>query len=132
MIKNKNIAKDANIDLSKIKTLGASEIVAKKATGSLTSSDFNKVITNTGASDAIVLTLPTAESVRGKSIKVQLTVAKGVSLSPVSTNAIYLGGDWVLNKDLSIAGVIGNYADVYSDGSKYIVSGYNGVVTKEA
>jgi hypothetical protein len=45
---------------------------------------------------------------------------------------VYLGGDGVDDKDLNIAGVIGNYADVYSNGSDYVVTTYSGVLTKEA
>jgi len=63
---------------------------------------------------------------------VQLTVAQSVSLSPAATGKIFLGGDGVANKDLVIAGVIGNYADIYCDGTNYLVVGYSGVLTKEA
>jgi hypothetical protein len=59
-------------------------------------------------------------------------VAQIVSLSPVSTEAIYLGGSGVVNKDLNIAGVIGNFVDLYSDGVNFLVGNYSGVVTKEA
>lgn len=132
MIKDRNIASLANIAISKLQSLAAATVEAKAATATLTADDFEQVITNTGASDTIVLTLPWAESVRGKSLKVQLTVAQIVSLSPASTEAIYLGWDWVVDKDLSIAGVIGNYVDLYSDGTKYLVTSYSWVLTKEA
>lgn len=107
-------------------------VVAKTATGNLTATDFGKNITNTGATDAIILTLPAASTVAGKAMRVQLTVAKNVSLSPAATEKVFLGGDGVANKDLVIAGVIGNYADIYCDGKDYLVVGYSGVVTKEA
>lgn len=132
MIKNKNIAEDAKISLSKINTLGAGTVNAKTTTADLAVADFDTVITNTGAGGTIVLTLPSASSVLGKTIKVQLTVAQIVSLSPATDDAIFLGGDGVDNKDLNIAGVIGNYADVYSDGINFIVGSYSGVLTKEA
>jgi len=45
---------------------------------------------------------------------------------------VYLGGDGAVNKDLSIAAVIGNYVDIFSDGANYLVTGYSGVATKEA
>lgn len=131
MIRNRNIDPKANIALSKIQSLAAATVVAKAATATLTASDFDKVITNTGSSGTVVLTLPAARSVAGRAIKIQLTVAQIVSLSPASTEAVYLGGDGVVNKDLDIAGVIGNYVDVYSDGTKYLVLGYSGVLTKE-
>ena len=132
MIKDRNIDPRANIAISKIKTLANGTVSAQADTATLTSSDFDKVITNTGASDAITLTLPAAQDVEGQSIKVQLTAAKIVNLSPASTEAIYLWGDGVVNKDLIIAGVIGNYVDIHSDGTQYLVTGYSGVVTKEA
>lgn len=132
MIKNKNIAEDAKIAVSKIDFLANGTVNAKATTTTLTRDDFNTVITNTGATGTIVLTLPDASVVKGKVLKVQLTVAQIVSLSPIATDAIYLGGNGVVNKDLSIAGVIGNYADIVSDGTSYLVTNYSGVLTKEA
>ena len=132
MIKDRNIASNANIALTKINFLAGGTVNAQAATADLTASDFNTVITNTGAGGTVVLTLPAASLVKGKTIKVQLTVAEIVSLSPASTDAIFLGGDGVDDKDLHIAWVIGNYADVYSDGTNYLVASYSGVLTKEA
>lgn len=106
-------------------------VAAKAATANLAVADFGKNITNTGAGDAIVLTLPAAATVKGKAMRVQLTVVKDVSLSPATTEKVFLGGDGVANKDLVIAGVIGNYADIFCDGTDYFVVGYSGVVTKE-
>ncbi|MDX9797708.1 MAG: hypothetical protein RBT05_02510 [Bacteroidales bacterium] len=95
MIKDRNIAPDAAISLEKIatettdgtvfKSISPKATVSDKAaTAALTASDFGKIITNTGASDTIVLTLPAAADVAGKGIKVQLTVAEIVSLSPAT------------------------------------------------
>jgi len=105
---------------------------AKTSTGNLAAADFGANITNTGASGAIVLTLLAASGNTGKFFRVQVTAAQQVSLSPQSSDAIYLGGNGVDDKDLVIAGVIGNYADVYCDGTNYHVVGYSGVLTKEA
>lgn len=132
MIKNRNIAKDAKIDVSKINFLAGGTVNAQGATATLVATDFNTVITNTGSNGTIVLTLPAAANVEGKTLKVQLTVAQIVSLSPIATDGIFLGGSGVDDKDLNIAGVIGNYADIYSDGVNYLVASYSGVVTKEA
>ena len=88
--------------------------------------------TNTGAGGAIVLTLPYAKNVPGATFRLYLTVAQQVSFSPQATDKIYLAGSGVANKDLVIAGVIGNYADLYSDGVDYLVTHWSGVVTKEA
>lgn len=132
MIKDRNIDPNAAVSLSKIQTLANGTISAQASTADLATTDFGKVVTNTGASNTIILTLPSAVSVAGLSIKVQITAAQIVSLSPAATEAVYLGGNGVVNKDLSIAGVIGNYADIYSDGSNYLVINYSGVLTKEA
>ena len=106
-------------------------VAAKAATANLVAADFGKNVTNTGAGAGIVLTLPAAATVSGKAMRVQLTAAQDVSLSPAATEKVFLGGDGVANKDLVIAGVIGNYADIYCDGTDYFVVSYSGVLTKE-
>jgi len=53
-------------------------------------------------------------------------------LVPASGEQIFLGGGGVADEKLTIAGVIGNYADVYCDGERYHVFDYNGVLTKAA
>lgn len=107
-------------------------VSAQTATATLTSSSFNKILTNTGASGTITLTLPDPATVKGQSIKVQVTAAQIIRLDPPSGVAVYLGGDGVDAKYLQIAGVIGNYADVWCDGTDYHVVTYSGVLTKEA
>lgn len=107
-------------------------VVAKTASGNITSTNFNKNITNTGASGTIALALPAAASYAGKVLRVQITVAQIVRLTPASGEAIYLGGSGVAGKYLQIAGVIGNFADIYCDGTQWLVTGYSGVLTKEA
>jgi hypothetical protein len=107
-------------------------VKANAATAAVAAADFPKNNTNTGASGAIVLTLPAASSVKEQYMRVQLTVAQTVTLTPASGEKIYLGGSGVASKYLLIAGVIGNYAEIYSDGASYFVTGYAGVLTKEA
>lgn len=107
-------------------------VKANAATATIAAADFPKNNTNTGASGAIVLTMPAPADVKGLAMRIYVTVAQQISLSPASTDAVYLAGSGVDDKDLVIAGVIGNYADVYCDGSDYYVIGYSGVVTKEA
>lgn len=107
-------------------------VSAQTATATLTSAVFGKNVTNTGASGTIVLTLPAAKQGKDKAFRVWLTVAQIVRLDPAGTEKIYLGGSGVAGKYLNIAAVIGNYADIYCDGTDYHVVGYSGVVTKEA
>lgn len=121
------------IDVPRPPVLAAdATIKAQAATGNLAVADFQKINTNTGAGAGIVLTLPAAALVAGKACKIHVTVAQTVTLSPAATDAVYLGGSGVDDKDLVIAGVIGNYCDLYSNGENYLVLGYSGVVTKQA
>jgi len=107
-------------------------VVAHAANATVLAADFGKIHTNTGAGAGIVLTLPAAATVAGQSLKIWLTVAQTVALSPAALEAVYLGGSGVVDKDAVIAAVIGNYCDVHSDGERYLVLSYSGVVTKEA
>lgn len=107
-------------------------VKANAATASIAAADFPKNNTNTGAIGATVMTLPSAFSVAGQCMRFYITAAQQVSLDPLAADAIYLAGSGVANKDLVIAGVIGNYVDLYSDGVYFYVTSYSGVVTKEA
>lgn len=106
------------------------EVVAHDAGATLTVSSFGKIHTNTGDSDSQELTLPAAEDAAGMSMKVQLTVAADVVLVPATGEKIYLGGSGTADEKLTIAGVVGNYTDVYCDGVAYQVFDYSGVLTK--
>ena len=106
-------------------------VKANASTASMKTYDFEKNNTNTGASGTIVLTLPAASSLAGKKARFQITVAQIVQLLPQTGEKIYLGGDGVASKYLQIAGVIGNYAEVYCDGTSFYVTAYSGVLTKE-
>jgi hypothetical protein len=107
-------------------------VEANTADGTLTVANCGKIQTNTGAAGTITLTLPAVSAASGTAIKVQVTAAQIVRLDPASSEKIYLGGSGVAGKYLQIAGVIGNYADVYCDGTDWIVLDYSGVLTKEA
>jgi hypothetical protein len=107
-------------------------VKANAATADMNTYDFEKNNTNTGAGGAIVLTLPAAASLKGQKTRIQVTVAETVTLTPQTGEKIYLGGDGVASKYLLIAGTIGNYAEVYCDGTSFYVTSYSGVLTKEA
>lgn len=106
-------------------------VAAKAADATLTASDMGKNITNTGASGTVALTLPAVSESRGKYFRVQVTAAEIVQLDP-GTSSVYLGGSGVADKYAQLAGVIGNYADVYCDGTDWLITAYSGVATKEA
>lgn len=110
----------------------SASVADKAATATLVVSDLNKILTNTGSAGTVVLTLPAVRDSIGKCLTVNVLVAQIVRLLPVSGEAVNLQGSAVVTKYLNIAGVIGNYCDVYCDGTQWIVTGYSGVVTKEA
>lgn len=107
-------------------------VAAKTANANLAATDLGKNITNTGSSGTIALTQTAAATVAGTCFRVQLTVAQIVRITPTSTGKVFLGGNGAANKYLEIAGVIGNYVDIYCDGTDYHVVGYSGVLTKQA
>ena len=61
-----------------------------------------------------------------------MTVAQIVQVLPQTGEKIYLNGSGVATKYLNIAGVVGNFADLYCDGTDWMVINYAGVLTKEA
>lgn len=94
--------------------------------------DLDKIFNNTGASGTVVLTLPAVAESKGHTLSVHLLAAQIVRCLPQTGEAVNLMGSAVVTKYLNIAAVIGNYVDLYCNGSQWIVTGYSGVVTKEA
>lgn len=111
---------------------GAASALAKTGDYTVLAADFGKILTNTGAGGTVVFTLPSAVTYPGVVIRVHLFAAQVVRLLPVTGQAIALNSSAVVTKYLNIAGVIGNYCEVVSDGTQWLVSHYAGVVTKEA
>lgn len=138
MIKSRNISVDKVLKDSGVLRIFPSvdpksaTVTAKTANATLAASNFETIITNTGDTDNIVLTLPAAATVIEKAIRIATTAATTITVTPASGEKIYLNGSGVASKYLLIAGVIGNFAELYCDGTDYIVTNYNGVVTKEA
>lgn len=90
------------------------------------------IFNNSGDNGDLALTLPTAASARGKVVRVALLAAQTVSMTPVTGDIINYNGSAVASKYCRVAGVIGNYIELFSDGVQWIVTRANGVVTKEA
>lgn len=107
-------------------------VTAKTGDATLTVAELRTIITNTGAAGTVVLTLPAASAAAGLTFKVQVTAAQIVRVLPATGEKVFLGGSGVASKYLQIAGVIGNYADIYCDGVDWLVLNYSGVLTKEA
>lgn len=109
----------------------------RTATSTDKTSDFtitamDQIYTNTGASGTVVFTLPSVRNNAGKALTFHAFAAQIIRCLPQTGEAVNLNGSAVVTKYLNIAAVIGNYADLYCDGSQWIVTGYSGVVTKEA
>jgi hypothetical protein len=107
-------------------------VSAQPSTATINNSIAGKVVTNTWASGAITLTLPTASTMTGKYFTVTVLVAQIVNLSPIATDWVFLNGSWVDNKDLILAGTIWTSATIYSNWSDYLVTSHTSWVTKEA
>lgn len=110
----------------------AATALAKTGDYTVLAADFGKILTNTGASGTVVFTLPSAVTYPGVVLRFHLFAAQIVRLLPVTGQAVCLNSSAVVTKYLNIAGVIGNYCEIVSDGTQWLVTGYSGVVTKEA
>jgi hypothetical protein len=106
-------------------------VEANAANATLTAANFGKIQTNTGAGAAIALTLPAASAVAGCAVRAAVTAAQTIDFVPPSGGKVYLNGSGVVDKYCRIAGVIGNFIEVYSDGVDYLVTAYAGVATKQ-
>lgn len=111
---------------------GNATALAKTADYTVVAADFGKIMTNTGATGTVVFTLPSAVTYPGAVLRFHLFAAQIVRLLPVTGQAIALNSSAVVTKYLNIAAVIGNYCEVVSDGTQWLVTTYSGVVTKEA
>lgn len=109
-------------------------VTTKTADYTITVADVSTptIFNNSGDSGTMVLTLPSVSAAKGKVVRVHLLAAQIVRLLPVSGQAVNYNGSAVVTKYLNIAGVIGNYVEVFCDGTQWVVTQANGVVTKEA
>lgn len=109
-------------------------VTTKTADYTITVADVSTptIFNNSGDTGTMVLTLPSVSAAKGKVVRVHLLAAQIVRLLPVSGEAVNYNGSAVVTKYLNIAGVIGNYVEVFCDGTQWVVTQANGVVTKEA
>lgn len=106
--------------------------LAKTGDYTVVAADFGSILTNTAAAGTIVFTLPSAVTYPGTVLRFHLFAAQVVRLLPVTGQAVNLNSSAVVTKYLNIDGVIGNYCEIVSDGTQWLVTQYAGVVTKEA
>ena len=126
------LSADGAVNVVKLGVSPKGVVVANTATGNVAAGDLGKIHTNTGSSGTIVLTLPAVAGLVGSHVKIAVTAATIIQVMPQTGEKIYLNGSGVATKYLNIAGVIGNFADIYCDGTDWMVLNYAGVVTKEA
>jgi hypothetical protein len=105
-------------------------VTAKTADFTIVTMDT--IYSNAGASGTVVFTLPTVVGNAGRGLTIHALAAQIVRALPVTGQAVNLHGSAVVSKYLNVAAVIGNHVDLYCDGSQWIVTAANGVVTKEA
>jgi len=113
-------------------TLQSATATARTTAVTLTNSIANTNQTNAGAGATRVWTLPRALTMKNQGFRVSILAAQIVRLLPVTGEKIWLAGSGVASKYLNIAGTIGNYADIWSDGTDWHCVEANGVITKEA
>jgi hypothetical protein len=106
--------------------------VAKTSDYTIVKADADTIFTNTGASGTVVFTLPSVKVSHGVVFRFHAFAAQIIRALPVTGEAINLNGSAVVTKYLNLAAVIGNYMDLYCDGTQWLVTGFSGVVTKEA
>jgi hypothetical protein len=108
-------------------------ITAKTADYTVTVDDLKlpTIFTNAGAAGTIVFTLPSVAKAKGHVVLLNVLAAQIVRALPQTGEIVNYNGSVVVTKYLNIAGVIGNYAELFCDGVQWIVRDANGVVTKE-
>ncbi len=109
-------------------------VTTKTADYTVTQDDLDKptIFNNSGDTGAQVLTLPAVVSSKGKILRAHALAAQTIALLPQTGEAVNYNGSAVVTKYLLLAGVIGNYVEVFCDGTQWVVTQANGVVTKEA
>lgn len=109
-------------------------VTTKTADYTVTLADLSlpTIFNNSGDDGTQVLTLPSVASAKGKVIRAHALAAQIIRLLPHTGEAINYNGSAVVTKYINLAGVIGNYIELFCDGTQWIVTQSNGVVTKEA
>lgn len=109
-------------------------VTTKTADYTITAADLAlpTIFNNAGDTGTLVYTLPAVAASKGKVVRVHSLAAQIQRLLPQTGEAVNLHGSAVVSKYLNIANVIGNFVELYCDGSQWIVTALAGVVTKEA
>ncbi len=98
----------------------------------LTADDMFKIHVNTSEDGPNVLTLPKAADVPGCAIRIAVTFAGTITVTPAAGEKIWLHGSGTGDGTLVIPATVGHYVDLYSDGAAWLVARQSGVLTKGA
>lgn len=109
-------------------------VATKTADYTVTVADLSTptIFNNAGDDGTQTLTLPSVALSRGKVIRAHALAAQIIRIDPAGTEAVNYNGSAVAGKYVQLAGVIGNYIELFCDGTQWIVTQANGVVTKES
>lgn len=109
-------------------------VVTKTADYTITQDDLDTptIFNNTGDSGNLVYTLPAVAASKGKVVRIHALAAQTQQADPQAGEAVNYNGSAVVSKYAQLAGVIGNWMELFCDGTQWIVTDNSGVVTKEA
>lgn len=109
-------------------------VTTKTADYTVTVADLDTptIFNNTGDADTLVFTLPAVADAKGKVLRAHALAAQIMRFDPQAGEAVNYNGSAVVSKYAQLAGVIGNYIELFCDGTQWVVTQANGVVTKEA
>lgn len=109
-------------------------VSTKTADYTVTQADLNEptIFNNEGDAGTQTLSLPAVAASKGKVVRAHALAAQIIRLDPNGSEKINYNGSAVAGKYVQLAGVIGNFIELFCDGSQWVVTQANGVVTKEA
>lgn len=109
-------------------------VAAKTSDYTVDISDLKKptIFNNTGAAGNVTLTLPAVKVGKYKVVRAYCLAAQTIQVKPATGEVVNFNGNAVASKYAQLAGVIGNYIELFCDGYQWVVTKSSGVVTKEA
>lgn len=112
--------------------LRTATVTAKTSDYTVTDTDLKAptIFTNEGDNDTIVFTLPAVADSKGKVVRFHALAAQVIRVDPQDGEVVNYNGDATATEDASLAGTIGNYMEVYCDGTQWIITRSSGVITK--
>lgn len=114
--------------------LRTATVTIKTADYTITQDDLDlpTIFNNTGDAGNLVYTLPAVADSKGKVVRIHALAAQTQQADPQAGEAVNYNGSAVVSKYAQLAGVIGNYMELFCDGTQWIITNSSGVITKEA